>query len=96
MNFSELGLFIIQGIQQAENDRVVRSDGVQKRRKPVDDCLLDLVTGEPSGNIDLSQECFGIDASLLSNSCQQVDVHPVAAVDDGDRFPLQHENGGNP
>ncbi len=73
-------LFVIEGIQQSENNRRAGIDGFQESRKEMRDCLLHLVTGKTPRHMDCLQHAVGVGPGCPGRVDQGMHVEPVAPI----------------
>jgi hypothetical protein len=84
------GLFVIEGVQEAEYQRGCGMYSAEEFRKFACNGLFHLVTGEPARNEDTAEKFTGIDFSCAGKAGQCMHVEAVAPVDHRYRFFLCH------
>ena len=91
-DFAHGSLFVVQRIEQPQNDRGMGIDGLQERWKQVRDRLLHLIAGEAAGDMDPAQQTVGVLLCNAGGFNESMHVEPVAAVGNGNRHSVA-QNG---
>ncbi len=94
LGLPERRLLVVQRVKEAEDDRLRRPDRPEEREELRGHGGLHLVAGEPPGDVHARQERVGVQLPLPGEAGQQVDVEPVAAVDDRQGVSLGDLRGG--
>ena len=74
-------LLVVERVEEAEDERLGRPDGLEKRQELRRHGGLHLVAGKPARDVDAREEEAGVELAFPGEAGEEVDVKAVAAVD---------------